>query len=98
MSKKTALGAQSAEEKYSDIIGLPHHRSAKRPPMDRIDRAAQFAPFAALTGFDAQIDEAARYTGSRMDLDESQQAVINDVVSRCAGKNVALVYFLPDSR
>ena len=49
----------SAEKKYGDIIGLEHHRSKKHPAMPLSDRAAQFAPFAALTGFDAQIECAA---------------------------------------
>ena len=48
-----------AEEKYSDIINMPHHRSAKHKPMSLSDRAAQFAPFAALTGFDEKIGGAA---------------------------------------
>ena len=46
--------------KYDDIIRLPHHVSATRPHMPLADRAAQFAPFAALTGFDTVIDETAR--------------------------------------
>ena len=45
---------------YSDIINLPHHVSEKRPRMSRRDRAAQFSPFAALTGFDNMIDDAAK--------------------------------------
>ena len=54
-----------AEKKYSDIINMPHHRSAKHKPMSLSDRAAQFAPFAALTGFDEKIDTAAdSYDGS----------------------------------
>ena len=46
--------------KYDDIIDLPHHRSEKRPHMSRLDRAAQFAPFAALTGYETVIDETAQ--------------------------------------
>ena len=49
----------SSEDKYSDIIDLPHHRSEKHPAMPLSDRAAQFAPFAALTGFDEKIGGAA---------------------------------------
>ena len=45
---------------YEDIIGLPHPVSKKHPPMSISDRAAQFSPFAALTGFEEEIDEAAR--------------------------------------
>jgi hypothetical protein len=47
-----------AREKYADIIDLPHHVSKKHPQMPRLSRAAQFSPFAALTGFEEQIDEA----------------------------------------
>ena len=48
------------DKDYSDIINLPHHVSKKRPQMSRRDRAAQFSPFAALTGFDNMIDDAAK--------------------------------------
>ena len=57
--------------KYDDIIHLPHHVSDKRPQMPMRSRAAQFAPFAALTGYDAAIRETARQTQSRIELDES---------------------------
>ena len=54
-----------AEDKYADIINLPHHVSRKHPQMSMADRAAQFSPFAALTGHDAAIAEAARLTDER---------------------------------
>lgn len=50
---------------YSDIILLPHHVSQTRPQMSRLGRAAQFAPFAALTGFDEIIDETAKISEER---------------------------------
>ena len=56
---------------YDDIIGLPHHQSQVRPRMSRTSRAAQFAPFAALTGYEAAILETARLTDVRIELDES---------------------------
>ena len=59
--------------KYDDIINLPHHVSGKRPRMAREDRAAQFAPFAALTGHGESVTEAARLTGHRIDLDEYEK-------------------------
>ena len=59
-----------AEEKYADIIHLPHRRSPSRVPMSRYDRAAQFSPFAALTGYDAAVAETARLTDSRIELTE----------------------------
>ena len=49
-------------DKYNDIINLPHHVSATRPQMSMMDRAAQFSPFAALTGYDSSINETARRT------------------------------------
>ena len=96
----------SAEEKYSDIIDMPHHRSAKRQPMSLLDRAAQFAPFAALTGFDSQIDEAARYTGADVVMDESEQENIRLALSSAAellsrgedSPSVKISYFVRDSR
>lgn len=48
--------------KYEDIIHLPHHVSETRPQMDRLDRAAQFSPFAALTGYEEAVEETARLT------------------------------------
>ena len=56
--------------KYDDIINLPHHVSSTRPQMSSINRAAQFAPFAALSGYDTTIKETARLTDERLELDE----------------------------
>lgn len=55
---------------YEDIINLPHHVSSTRPKMSMIDRAAQFSPFAALTGYDAAIKETGRLTDSKIELDD----------------------------
>lgn len=57
-------------ENYEDIINLPHHVSSKRPQMPMLDRAAQFSPFAALTGYDDAIHETARLTNNKVDLSE----------------------------
>ena len=62
---------------YDDIIALPHHRSERHPHMPLQDRAAQFAPFAALTGFGDAVDETARLTQERIDLTESERAQID---------------------
>ena len=62
---------------FGDIIMLPHHISPTRPQMRRIDRAAQFAPFAALTGYDASIRETARLTQPRIELSEDQKAELD---------------------
>ncbi|MBR3808529.1 MAG: hypothetical protein IKJ15_09200, partial [Lachnospiraceae bacterium] len=58
---------------YDDIINLPHHKSQKHPHMDLYDRAAQFSPFAALTGFEAAIEETGRITEERVELDEDEK-------------------------
>ena len=63
--------------KYDDIINLPHHTSTKHPKMTRTARAAQFAPFAALTGLDDEMEETARLTDKKITLDEEQKQVIN---------------------
>ena len=56
--------------RYDEIINLPHHVSKTRPQMPMSDRAAQFAPFAALTGYDSAIKETGRLTDERIELDE----------------------------
>ena len=63
--------------KYDDIINLPHHTSTKHPRMTRSARAAQFAPFAALTGLDDEMEETARLTDKKIILDEEQKQIIN---------------------
>ncbi|MGN1136767.1 MAG: hypothetical protein ACI4SF_11170 [Oscillospiraceae bacterium] len=66
---------------YDDILYLPHHVSRTRQPMSRINRAAQFAPFAALTGFEDCTDEAARLTSAKPELTEAMQNELNDKMS-----------------
>lgn len=75
-------------KKYEDIIHVPHHQSNKRVRMDIKDRAAQFAPFAAVVGHDAAIKEVGRYTDHRKELDEMQKAII-DVKLQEVIKNIA---------
>lgn len=90
-----------AEEKYADIINLPHHVSRTHPQMSMADRAAQFSPFAALTGHDAAIVEAARLTDERPILDESVKQEISDLIQLAStDSNLVLniVYFVPDAR
>ena len=62
---------------YEDMLYLPHHQSAKRNHMSLHDRAAQFAPFAALVGYDDAVAETARLTESRPELDEQEQRELN---------------------
>lgn len=65
------------EHRYDDIIDLPHHVSTKHPHMAPIDRAAQFSPFAALTGHDEAIRETERLTEERVQLDENSKEVLD---------------------
>ena len=63
--------------RYDDIITLPHHESAKHPKMPLGDRAAQFSPFAALTGYGAVIAETGRLTDARIELGDEQKDEID---------------------
>lgn len=88
---------------YDDIINLPHHVSATHPPMTAGDRAAQFSPFAALTGYDAAIKETARLTDEKLELDESMKEalsgrlqIIADRMKECPG--ISITYFQPDTK
>ena len=91
------------QNNYDDIIDLPHHVSATRPQMSMMDRAAQFSPFAALTGYDAAIKETARLTDQKIDLDDYEKEEINDkiqLITEHLGEDfeVVITYFQPDSR
>jgi len=88
---------------YDDIINLPHHVSATRPQMPSANRAAQFSPFAALTGFDAAIEETGRLTDERMELDEDTIDALNMKIGMLADvisdhPIVSVTYFRPDER
>jgi hypothetical protein len=88
---------------YDDIIHLPHHRSAKYPPMPQADRAAQFSPFAALTGYDAAVKETARLTDRRIELDEDEKAALDETLRALVQRidqrpEVRLTYFRPDEK
>ena len=71
---------------YDDIIHLPHHLSKKHAPMPLIDRAAQFSPFAALTGHDAAIKETARLTDRKIELDEYEIANLDEKLQQIKEK------------
>ena len=83
--------------RYDDIINLPHHVSQKHAPMARADRAAQFSPFAALTGLDAALRETARLTDQRITLDEYEQAALDELTKK-EHPTVEVCYFVPDTR
>lgn len=68
---------RNGTHKYDDILNLPHHVSPKRAHMSMVDRGAQFSPFAALTGYDAVIQETARLTESPVELDEDALAALD---------------------
>ena len=91
--------------RYDDIIDLPHHVSKSHPQMPLRDRAAQFSPFAALTGYDAAIAETARLTEEKRELSEEQKQIISkqlhDLQRRIKanpGQVVTVVFFQPDER
>ena len=67
---------------YDDIINLPHHQSAKHKQMSRLNRAAQFAPFAALTGHGAAISETARLTDEKIELVEEIVNILNEKIQK----------------
>lgn len=86
---------------YDDIIHLPHHQSKTHPQMSLYDRAAQFSPFRALTGFEDAIDESARLTDSRAARSEEEFALLNLQLTHlqeriAAHPTVTVTYFRPD--
>ncbi len=90
---------------YDDIIDLPHHRSDRYPHMSLRDRAAQFAPFAALTGFDGVIAETGRETEARHELSESETEALSrklthiDGLTQSGGRpKTTVICFVPDAR
>ncbi len=88
---------------YDDIINLPHPVSKNHPQMPLRDRAAQFAPFAALTGHDAAIKETARLTDERLELSEEAIAQLNErinIIRNNIGieQKVSITYFIPDAK
>lgn len=87
--------------RYDDIINLQHPTSKKRPRMAMSDRAAQFSPFQALTGYASAIKETARLTDQWIDLDESSKSELNDKLRFLHDRipnppNAAFTYFVPD--
>ncbi len=93
----------NTENRYDDIINLQHYQSPARPRMSRINRAAQFAPFAALTGYDAAVAETARLTDRRHELTEDERIILSEKLHILSENEqdrpiVQITYFLPDSK
>ena len=89
--------------RYDEIMGLPHHVSRTRPQMPMSDRAAQFAPFAALTGYDSAIKETGRLTDERIELDEEALTALDRKYQLLMdtlddAPEVTITYFQPDAR
>lgn len=89
--------------RYDDIINLPHHVSATHTPMPVADRAAQFSPFAALTGYEDAIDETGRLTQQWIELDENEKERLDEKLQMIREQlpthpQVSFTYFEPDKK
>ena len=89
--------------KYDDIINMPHHVSKKHPQMPMEERTAQFAPFAALVGYEDAVEETARLTDKRIELDEEAKNILdmkfqmlNEQLKVQIHPQVTIMYFVPD--
>ncbi len=90
------------KENYDDIINLPHHESDVHPHMPIADRAAQFSPFSALTGYENAVSETARLTDERIELDEYEKAKLNEKLTFIAQnpdvqRLVTVTFFVGDA-
>lgn len=84
---------------YDDIIDLPHPTSERHPRVPMENRAAQFSPFAALSGYDDAVKETARLTDGKIDLTEEEKSILDARLQRLTpGENAAITYFQPDAR
>ena len=88
---------------YEDMLNLPHHVSKTRPQMSMLDRAAQFSPFAALTGYDDAIKETGRLTDEKIEMDEDRKAALDmkqayliEMIDE--QPEISITYFLPDAK
>ncbi len=91
------------ENRYADIMQLPHPVSQRHAQMSRLDRAAQFAPFAALTGYDGVIRETGRLTMPFIELDEGGMALLDEALQRIRedldkAPRVSFSCYCPDER
>jgi len=94
---------EGARNKYADIIDLPHHQSDTRPKMSNYDRAAQFSPFAALTGHADSIKETARLTDEYSEPSEEMKAIMNEkllfLMEQLENQpEITITFFNPDEK
>lgn len=92
-----------SEFQYNDILNIPYpNPEIEKDFPDKILRAAQFAPFAALTGYDEAVEETARLTDSKVELDEYQKAALNDKLiflsNSESDEEICITYFVPDKK
>ena len=99
------MNEKNAREVYADIIDLPHHQSKTRPHMSLYDRAAQFSPFAALTGYDDMVREEARLTDQKIELGEQDLDLLNqkmnlitELIEEGRNPEITAIFFVPDER
>lgn len=84
---------------YDDIIDLPHPNSERHPRMPMANRAAQFSPFAALSGYDDAVKETARLTDGKIELTEEEKSILDGRLQLLApGESASITYFQPDGR
>ena len=89
------------KQKYDDIINLEHHISKKHKQMSLENRSAQFAPFAALIGYDDAVKETARITDSKIFIDDEIKEIINKTIQQIKNNlnkhvQIKVTYFIPD--
>ena len=94
---------EESRKKYADIIDLPHHQSDTRPKMSNYDRAAQFSPFAALTGHADSIKETARLTDEYSEPSEEMKAIMNEKILFLMEQlesqpEITITFFKPDEK
>ena len=88
---------------YTDILNLPHPTSKKHPRMTRTARAAQFAPFAALTGYNEAVKETVRLTDEQLELDDTEKAQLNEKLQLLRQHlprqlPITITFFIPDTK
>ena len=93
----------SSTDKYNDIINMPHHVSKTHPQMSLKARSAQFAPFAALTGYGDVINETGRLTNEKIEIDDELKEILNEEIMNIKSKlskrlTISFTYFIPDAK